>query len=180
MARVCSGTPGEDQGPLTAADKAPEGTYDAAGRGRAIPPNTAERPPDDIDEGSPFPSAASSTLRSVVTWWVIFAGPVAITMSLIVANAIDNRRGIAYVFTIGVWAFTLTLGLAAAPRSRSGLWWITPVLLSFLSATVAFGFVLLISGLSDHISDSPRKTFHSHLPQNSPRTPAGQPTNPPA
>ena len=41
-----------------------------------------------------------------------------------------------WVSTLGVWAFTLTLGLAAAPR-RGVLWWTVPLAVSFLARTCA-------------------------------------------
>ncbi len=97
----------------------------------------------DAQPRSPFPTADSTTVRATVAWWFVFLGPTAIAAALSVAGATDGRDAALWVFTLGVWAFTLTLGLAAAPR-QGALWWVVPLAVSFLAAGLALGLLFLL------------------------------------
>ncbi len=98
-----------------------------------------------------LPTAVSTTRRAAAAWWVVFCGPVALTFALLVAGMVADRRAVVLVFTLGVWAFSLTLGLAAAPRIRQSLWWVGALGVSFASAAVAFGLLYIVSKLSDDL-----------------------------
>lgn len=98
-----------------------------------------------------LPAASSTSRREAAVWWVVFAGPAVVTAALVVAGTIGDSGAAAVAFAVGVWAFTLTLGIAAAPRSANGLWWVPALAISFVAAGVAFGLLYAISGLSDRI-----------------------------
>ncbi len=98
-----------------------------------------------------LPGTGSTSRRSTVAWWVVFSGPFAITLALLVAGIVADRQTVLLVFTIGVWTFALTLGLAAAPRVRPAVWWISALGVSFLSAAAAFGLLYVVSKLSNEL-----------------------------
>jgi hypothetical protein len=86
-----------------------------------------------------------------VAWWFVFIGPVALATALLVAGSIAGRDSALWVFTLGVWAFTLTLGLAAAPRDRA-LWWIVPLAVSFVAAGVALSLLFMLDAAADRMA----------------------------
>jgi hypothetical protein len=100
---------------------------------------------------SAVPSAASSARRAAVAWWVVFFGPAIIVSALAVAGSVGGEATAVWVFVLGVWAFTLTLGLAAAPRTANGLWWVLPLLASFLAAAAALVLLLGVSRVGDSV-----------------------------
>lgn len=99
-----------------------------------------------------LPTTASTTRRAAVAWWVIFCGPVVVTLALLVVGIVADRQAVVFVFTIGVWAYSLTLGLAAAPRIWRGLWWIGALAVAFASAGAAFGLLYAVSELSGNLT----------------------------
>src|SRR5688572_25922303 len=81
----------------------------------------------------PLPTAASTTRRATAAWWVLFTGPVIIALALAIAGVVADRGAVILVFTTAVWAFTLMLGFAATPRTKSASWWLVPLGVSFVS-----------------------------------------------
>jgi MFS family permease len=98
-----------------------------------------------------LPMAAITSRRAAVAWWIVFCGPVAVTLALLIAGTVADRRAAVLVFTLGVWGFSLTLGLAAAPRIHQGTWWAGVLAVSFASAATAFGLLYVVSELSDNL-----------------------------
>jgi hypothetical protein len=92
--------------------------------------------------------ADSTTTRATVAWWFVFLGPAALTVVLSIAGATAGPGGAVWVFPLGVWAFTLTLGLAATPRRRSS-WWVVPVVVAFVAAGLALGLLLILDAAAD-------------------------------
>lgn len=103
---------------------------------------------------SPLPTADSTTKRSTVAWWFVFLGPAALVGALVIAGTFDGPSSAMWVFSLGVWAFTLTLGLAAAPR-KLGLWWVVPLAVSFAAAAVAVGLLLTIGYAAGKVGNKP-------------------------
>jgi hypothetical protein len=93
----------------------------------------------DVDQ---VPPVAKTPRRSTVAWWVVFCGPVVVAGSVGIAEAVAGG-GVAAVwtFTVGVWALTLTVGVAAAPSWHDAIWWLKALLVSFLAA--GLGLALL-------------------------------------
>ncbi len=110
-----------------------------------------------------LPTVASTTKRAIAAWWFLFLGPVIIVVALLVAGIASHGSiaWIAWIFTMGVWAFSLTLGVAVTPRSGNALSWIPAFLLSFLSAGVALGLVFATSNLTGHIKNPSGSTSNA-------------------
>lgn len=125
-----------------------------ASGGRTVKARAGGRKP----TSDPLPTAASSPRRSVVAWWVVFWGPAAIVGALAIAGSVGDGVTAVWVFALGVWAFTLTLGLAAAPRSSAGLWWIAPLVASFVASVTSLGLLLAIVTVGDAVSEKPEPT----------------------
>jgi len=104
--------------------------------------------------GSPLPTADSTTTRTTVAWWLVFVGPIVLVLAMAFAGATVSREAPLWVFTLGVSAFTLTLGLAAVSR-KSLLWWLVPVAISFVAAGIAVGLIDLLDAAADRMRDSP-------------------------
>jgi hypothetical protein len=104
------------------------------------------------DNAGPLPTAGSTVRRSTATWWAVFLFPVALTGALAVAGSVGDRSSVVWVFALGLWAFTLTLGLAAAPRSPTGLWWIVPLVASFVAAGAGLALLLCVSKVGEAVA----------------------------
>lgn len=102
----------------------------------------------DAADDSPLPVADSTEVRATVAWWFVFLGPAALTGVLAVAGATVGPGSAVWVFPLGVWAFALTLGLAATPRRRSS-WWLIPLVGAFVSAAVALGLLMALDAAGD-------------------------------
>jgi hypothetical protein len=137
------------------------------------------------DDG--LPSIASTELRAAAAWWTVFLGPVIVAGSLLVVGLVTRGSivWITWCFTFSVWAFSLTVGLAATPRGRSspvtssasltpshssgnGLWWIPAFLLSFLSAGLALGLVVATNGISRNVNQPSAPTPSPSITNRSP------------
>ncbi len=103
---------------------------------------------EDASPRSPLPRADSTTTRATVAWWFVFLGPAVLTAVLSIAGATAGRGAAVWVFPLGVWAFTLTLGLAATPRHRSS-WWVAPVVVAFLAAGFALALLMMVDAAAD-------------------------------
>jgi hypothetical protein len=130
----------------------------ASAHGRAFPEGGAEavsdtqtNDDDDVGSRTPLPPADSTTRRATIAWWTVFLGPAALTAALSVGGAVSGRDSLLWIFTLGVWAFTLTLGLAASPRERA-LWWLAPLVASFVAAGLAIGLMFLLDTTADRMS----------------------------
>jgi hypothetical protein len=130
-------------------------------------PMTDEEHQEDVNAGlagrvGPLPPADSTTRRASAAWWTVFLGPVLVTGALLVAGIVGDRETVLWVFTMGVWALTLTLGLAAASRERR-LWWTVPLLLAFLAAMLAVALLLILDSASEHM-DEPARSARAAQP----------------
>jgi hypothetical protein len=119
------------------------------------PTSEPEERKGDSECADSVPTIASNPRRAAAAWWFLFLGPVGITAALLVVGVVTrgSLAWIAWVFTMGVWAFSLTLGVVATPRSRNVLWWVPAFLLAILGAALALGLVFATNTLTRHIKN---------------------------
>jgi hypothetical protein len=91
--------------------------------------------------------------RAAVAWWIVFLGPALIALVALIAGVIGDRRAVLWVFPVAVWAFTLMLGVAAAPEKPGRFWLVSAMGFSFVSAAVGLAVLFGVNELSVRASE---------------------------
>jgi hypothetical protein len=106
--------------------------------------NSVEEP----ELGADAPPVASTDRRATIAWWVVFCGPVVVAASVGLAGIIaGDGMAAVWTFTVGVWALTLTIGVAAAPKWNDAVWWAKALLGSFVAAAAGLALIFGVSSV---------------------------------
>jgi hypothetical protein len=101
------------------------------------------------------PPVASTDRRATVAWWVVFCGPVVVAVSVGLAGIVaEDGMAAVWTFTVGIWALTLTIGVAAAPSWDSAAWWLKALLGSFIAACAGLALLFGVSTVGVEVRDN--------------------------